>query len=350
MELRSPPLSVRQTIHLIQLHFMKPILICFLGAALVLSAGNAYSQRPTEGPTSTGCYRQQVSPITYAPPLHSDMSLDVFQGYTWFDSMSRTFTSWDQIQKYADSIRSWDTLKYFMKYQYALSDYDDLLFQEYRGDAEHVDSAYHIPPGIVTIALDQREKAILGPRDKRILLAHAGPILHVRVISASTEFDSVASIPYHPLAQECIQATILDTIKGKHFLSYPVGDGPEYMVEFSFSPLWPKGFRHADLATNVDYTVDSNLVNPCPACFGTTSAVVDSEYIVFLGSAYLDYNGTYAYYDYWPLHNYEPEGGILPIVGGNVQDPSNYWGYGTSVPLATFLADLRADIYTLTHP
>ncbi|MDP4237721.1 MAG: hypothetical protein Q8919_14855, partial [Bacteroidota bacterium] len=84
---------------------------------------------------------------------------------------------------------------------------------------------------------------------------------------------------------------------------------------------------------------------PCPECYGTSSIQESKEYIVFLSSMLLDYNGTTSYYTYWPLKGYSLEGGIFPIDGdGNVLIPSNFFGYGTSLPLALFESDIRKDI------
>jgi hypothetical protein len=323
--------------------------------ALLLSSINSLAQRRVEAPTSTGCFRQIHAPILYAPPLHSDMPLDALHGYMYFDSLSRSFTGWSQVDSFATLITGNDTLKHFLKYRFAMSNYDDILFSEYLNFGQTVNSMYKTTPGYILQKLTERENLILGSRNKKIMLTHASLILHLKITSVHLEWDSLAHIPVSPLVQQCITAQVLDTIKGMHFLSHTTSSGtflstPSIFINFSLSPLWGKGPTESHLRTGVDYRDSANVVSPCVNCFGTKSLIPGSEYIVFLGSQALDFDGINSYYDYWPMSSFEPQGGIFPIVGGNVIDSSNYWGYGTSVSLSGFESSLKADILAISQP
>jgi hypothetical protein len=323
--------------------------------ALLLSSINSLAQRRVEAPTSTGCFRQIHAPILYAPPLHSDMPLDALHGYMYFDSLSRSFTGWSQVDSFATLITGNDTLKHFLKYRFAMSNYDDILFSEYLNFGQTVNSMYKTTPGYILQKLTERENLILGSRNKKIMLTHASLILHLKITSVHLEWDSLAHIPVSPLVQQCITAQVLDTIKGMHFLSHTASSGnllstPSILINFSLSPLWGKGPTQPYLKPGVDYRDSANVVSPCANCFGTQSLIPGSEYIVFLGSIPLDYDGTNAFYDYWPVGSFEPQGGLFPIVSGNVIDSSNYWGYGTSVSLSQFESSLKADIHAITQP
>jgi hypothetical protein len=82
--------------------------------------------------------------------------------------------------------------------------------------------------------------------------------------------------------------------------------------------------------------------------YNDNSLQLNREYIVFLENLYLDYNGTNSFYTYRPFSSYNREGGIFPINSdGYVQIPSNYFGYGTSVPLTAFKNYLQVDIESI---
>src|ERR1022692_717505 len=76
----------------------------------------------SSGPTSAGCYRIAVHPLTEVPPLRPDMSEVVRLGYIYLDSIMRMPQSsapWSAF----DSVNSFDSLKRMMKYLYAVSEY-----------------------------------------------------------------------------------------------------------------------------------------------------------------------------------------------------------------------------------
>ncbi len=339
---------------------MKPYLsLLLVGLLLLLCVGTSYSQRRIDTiPTSQGCYRQPVTPISAIPTLHTDMSLDCMLGYIYADSLCRSIQTRSELDSFANLIDSWDTLKPFMRFLYRMSEYDPDLLEEYCDAAASLDTSYYLIPAVPRAVLEKRMNAVLGLRNKLNFLTLSSAILHVRVDTVTMSYDSLADYPKWPLPMVCVTATVLDTIKGIHIRQSSdggtvIGKGKTEplalasVINFSFSPYWQKLNPRGDFR---GMGVDSlgNEYFPCDSCYTSSAVEAGKEYIVFLKDVLLDYNGTYSFYNFWPLPYYSPEGGIFAIdISGNVEEPSNYFGYGTSVPLATFETDLRNDINTI---
>jgi hypothetical protein len=167
-------------------------------------------------------------------------------------------------------------------------------------------------------------------------------------------------MPVSPLPLECITAQVIDTIKGKHFRqcdgreayvnSRTEGSGLYSCISFDFSPYWKKiPTMTCVVVTSID--AKGNVEPPSADCYGTNSIRTGGDYIVFLKNIYLDNDSTNTYFTYWPFGNYSMEGGIFEIdAAGNVQIPSDFFGYGKSVPLSRFKELIRRDITTITAP
>ena len=326
-------------------------LILFLTAGVSV----AFAQRRIDTlPTTQGCYRQPIAPISAIPTLHSDMPLDCILGYIYFDSLCRGVHTRNQLDSLANIIVSWDTLKPFMRFQYRMSEYDADLYEEYCDASSALNPSYYLIPAVPRYVLKQRQDSILGFRNKLSYLTMASTILHIRVDTVTDSFDSLASYPKWPLPLKCVRATVLDTIKGIHIRqSDDFSYGGSHilstvsLINFAFSPYWQKLNPRGD---NAGIGVDSlgNNYFACDSCFGFNAVQSGKEYIVFLQDIFLDYDGTNSYYTYWPFATYSTEGGIFPIDGlGNVKIPSNFFGYGNSVPIATFESSIRSDINTI---
>jgi hypothetical protein len=117
---------------------------------------------------------------------------------------------------------------------------------------------------------------------------------------------------------------------------------------FVYSPSWKKGIYRSDLvATGVDSAGHERI--PCDNCYGVNALQAGHDYIVLLRTVPLDYDGSVSYYNYYPVSSYSPEGGFFEIDGlNNVVIPSKFFGYGTQVPLATFMSAIRTDISNIT--
>jgi hypothetical protein len=331
------------------LFIMKLPIIFFL--ILTCQLANAQSERTIySSPVTTGCFRQPVLPIHNPLTLHTDMPIGCLLGYIYLDSLCRANFSKEQIDSLLNEVKGGDTLAYFLRTLYDMVDYNAVLFTEYANYSGYLDSSYRTMPSVFSEGLKDRFREIFGKKAKENCFINAAVILHIKITAVWSSEDTLASNPIHPLPLQCVSAQILDTIKGKHLMQceslYHLTQDITPCIDFSFSPLWEKEGRNTD---HLGLTLDSlgNPVVPCQNCYGNSSVVQDSEYVVFLNCLPLDYNGTTAFYNYYPMLGYSQEGGIFRISNGKVIIPSNYFGYGKNVLLSTFLSSLRSDISSL---
>lgn len=332
--------------------------ICFIIAITLILASlcfikASYGQphREITGPLVAGCFRMPVTPLSYAPPLHSDMPYKTLMGYIYFDSVMRSFKSAAQLDSSLDKIKSFDTLKYFDAILYAMRDYDPILFYEYLMAGDNVNPLYKYSPFSLLSEFAEKTSNISVPL-KHKYLASIGIIVHIKIKAITQDSDTLASIPIHPLPLLCFTAQVLDTPKGKHFVSADCGYSKAVnspCINFSFSPLWNyKGKASLDVGQIV---IDSSGNSIYPDSYGNNFLKVDSEYIAFLNPQFLDYDGTYSYYVYNPDRRWGLNGGFLPIDANNqVHDSQNLFGHGTLVNTSTFISNLRQDIDSVLHP
>jgi len=329
---------------------------------LSIISTTGFAQRRIDSlPTTMGCYRQPVTPISQVLTLHSDMPFDCLLGYIYFDTLCRGLGSYHQADSLIGLINSWDTMKVFMRYMYRMQEYNADLYKEYLYGAGDIATNYNVVPGAIEHKFWKQMNEKLGPKNKLNYLAITPVIVHIRVVDVSSSSDSLCSNPIWPQPRKCVTAIVIDTIKGMHlrqgtpFLGYTSkvnNQDPqtEYSwINIAYSPLSTKLNERGDAISlsTADSSVSAILLD-CPDCYGNSVFLPDKEYIVFLENLFLDYNGTYSYYEYVPYNSYNHEGGVFPInPTGNVQVPSNYFGYGTSIPLNTFKNLLNADIESI---
>jgi len=289
------------------------------------------------------------------------MSLDAFIGYLWFDSVMRSLTSHAEVDSLKRQLNSFDTIKQFLRYYYALTDYDAILFRDYLSEGYYVNSSYPFSPLLVSNAVQSRIGYRTGVSAKIKFLVSSGPILHIvadDVELQSHNYGGPARDSIHTFA--CIMAHVLDTIKGRHFLSGPCYDGyhskkggrsnesaslpTESCITFSYDTSFFRGPNNSVMY--IDHDSLGNLL-PCIPCYGSNAAISGGEYIVSLIPYPLGRDTISDFYSYVPFAPYEKTGGIFPVIEGNVQDPSNFFVYGTSVPIADFENDIKADISTI---
>jgi hypothetical protein len=317
----------------------------------------------SSGPTSAGCYRIPVTPLTEAPPLRYDMSLSTLLGYLYLDSIMRTPIDSAQWAAF-NAIQSFDSLKYFLKYLYAVSDYDPILLEEYGRDAPYINPSYTGKPTPMVNYIEEKIGSVLhsmGDTTQMMYLTSTSYILHIRVTSVTRNWDTMGHYnPGQGTPQSCVEAVILDTIKGQHILTgdcswdYRTNGGhnqPDFSdssystcFHFSYNPLWNKS--SSDNENSIQLSLDSFRFSP--DALGWNAVVPDSEYIVFFSVDYEDYNGTNSYFDIRPIM--DGVGGIYPVVDGMVSDPQNLWHMGTSVDLDDFESGLEETIYNIENP
>ncbi len=331
---------------------MKKLLISALFAISFLAPKFCLAQRSRQidTVTITGCYRQQVSPILVAPTLRTDMSLNTLLGYIYLDSLMRGLTSQAQLDSFYNTIKSYDTLKYFNKYIYAMSDYDAVLLEEYSLAEYAINMLYQAVPGAIIETLKQKGHDIVPDSLLLRYLVNCSVILHIKVNSITNDADSFGYIPTHPIPMRCINAEVLDTIKGKHLLTgicAPLQISHGIAVQssnpcilFSYSPVWKKNtsdFVSVGESDDMSGAADS-------------AVTVGSEYIVFLHAMFFDYDGTHSFYNYWPSTGAKLQGGIFPILSdGNIIDSGNLAGLGGLPTVIAFKQKLLFEIQRILN-
>jgi hypothetical protein len=336
---------------------LKDVALALLVATtmLALSSGQSSAQRRVDSiPTTKGCYRQPITPISQVLSLKSDMPLDCIFGYLYFDSLCRGVQSAQQLDSMIALVNSWDTLRIFMRFMYKMQEYDADLFEEYLYGAAGIAPSYRLSPAHVNFKFIQQMRKVLGQKNKLAYLSVAPVILHIHVVDVQSDQDSLCSVPIWPYPLKCVRALVVDTVKGKNlrpgdpftgfnaFLKKnKVTESLEPWIDIAYSPVAAKSYTRGD-------NFSSAPVFHCDSCFGSSALQSGKDYLVFLEDGFIDYDGTYSYYEYQPYTSYNENGGIFPIDdSGNVLIQDNYFGYGTSVPLITFEALLKADIQSI---
>ena len=341
---------------------MKKTILTVIALVSTVFSTSGFAQRPVSlVPTTTGCYRQPVTPISTVLPLQSDMPLDCILGYRYFDSLCRGLGSYRQADSLIGLISSGDTMRVFMRYMYRMQEYNADLYKEYLYGADEIATNYNVVPGAIEHRFWKQMNKKLGSKNKFNYLSIAPVIVHIRVVDVGSNCDSLCSNPIWPQPRKCVTAIVIDTIKGMHLrqgtpilgysskLNDQIPQTEYSWINIAYSPLSPKLNERGDVIdlTSADSTINDMLVN-CPDCYGNNTFQPNKDYIVFLENLFLDYNGTNSFYEYVPYNSYNQEGGVFPInSGGSVQIPSNYFGYGKSVTTSTFKNLIQADIESI---
>ncbi len=331
------------------------VLIAIMFASILLCATDQIkAQRPIDPPTHMECNEYATTPIDHCPPLNTGMSWDCMLGYIYFDSLCRANLTWGQLDSLAKAINSMDTLRPFLRFQYAMNEYDASLYDEFMFYGIDITPGYKTPPAIILSLLLDREDSILGHYSKVRFLANTELILHVKVVEVTSDIEPTINRPL-----QCFKAIILDTIKGKNFpsnLYYTLPGGKLHRepqsegypaIGFVISPEWQKYGTPSDFRVVATDSAGHRAISGSNQ-FGENAVAVDSEYIVCLNVQKEVYDGAHVFRDYWPATHYSPEAGLFRINPDHkVMIPSDFFGYGTSVPLATFLSMIRADIHNI---
>ncbi|MEP7218431.1 MAG: hypothetical protein ABI876_05920 [Bacteroidota bacterium] len=289
-----------------------------------------------------GVLKSVPYPTSY-PISTTGMPTDVAAAYHWFDSVARTYTP-PQIDlglTYRTSLAD-DTLKRALHYAYAINDYNPFLFLT----MQDVDSSRY--SGIKTrplllwssILAHLRE---IAPDDTTGMvlrtLTQASYILRVKVNNISSHTDTMAAWARNGIV---VQAEVLDTIKGQFLPSctLPETSKPQVLsgepcIEFEYRAEWFK----EDAYSSRPMSADSVL--------GSTWMKVDSEYVVFLNTLPVGRDSNHVIATISPVM-LGTSGGMYAIEGGNVKDWNNDFGFGASVPVATFLTRIQGKINEIT--
>jgi hypothetical protein len=264
------------------------------------------------------------------------MPENVQAAYRFIDSLARTPQSLDSLFRAIPDI---DRLKRLMAFQYAAVHYDAILYDEYRYYATHFDSTYSPAQTYLRGSILKRK----GVSKRNELLLNASVILHIRVVHV----DSIKARDRYP--KHCIEAEILDTIKGAHI--HVTQDAPP-RIRFPYSAYHSPSYEEA-YSDSGEGIID--IYTPAPSqtyrIKYTDLFKPGKQYLVFLEPWECGYDGTFAHYQYVPFPHSGAPGGALEIdENGNVLDADNTFGIGTHVPVSQFIIGVEESIGKLLDP
>lgn len=285
----------------------------------------------------------------YAPayPLSRfGMPPDVIAGYNWYDSVVKNYTTL-QVEKglrYRPTLS--DTVKRGLRYLYAIKDYNPLLFLQYQ-DADTVRfTGLKAQPFGVWMEMLHHLRSITSDDTTGMhlrTLIHASYVLQVKVHSVTYATDTLSEGAPNVVV---VKAIVLDTIKGKVFPACtipmesrkgrdPVPQSGEPCITFEYRREW---FRHDSYQTR-PMSPDSVL--------GSNWMKVDSQYVVFLNILPVGRDSNNVIATISPVKRGN-SAGMYRIEGGNVKDSNNDFGWGGSVPVATFISRIQGKINEIT--
>lgn len=330
------------------------VYLSFISLMLLMVAQQANSQIPvSDMKYSHGCSEAVTEELEAAPPYQWNMPLSVFQTYFALDSLCRT----NLTSNYADLYNMFSNMitpafaDSISKYLYKAIDYDPLLFYKYIFQGQYLTASYINNPNLFYYLFNElRLNTDLGVNP---FLAVSSGIYHIYVTSVALDTTYLSPTRSHPVLITCIEADVITTIKGEELTTShvdPETGSDVAHISFSYANYWETAHKRGGNASDNDIIVESTdpdiIVHGGPPTYGTFhSPSVGDEYILF---AFLHFephssaDGTV--YNIWPCLGSQPEGGLFPIVNGNVADSSNYFGWGTSVTLTMFINNLMGYI------
>ncbi len=286
------------------------IIIVFLLTLFVYEVG---SQAPCKQDSKS--YFFEMEHLKSYPPYSSEMSEEVLTGYRVTDSICRNLRRLG-LNEFFERQTDSDTLRYFMKYYYLMTDYDPLLLNQY---CMYSESSSMPADFIIDELLNSMKFHIPFVAQ---LLIQSYYILHVN-IQDTTIIDSVGGVLCKNLT--VANCYVIDTIKGKVLPPLKLNHNNSVNFIFNFCNQWTRAERE-----------------PLNDGLGNTWLQPKTEYILFLYPRMICNDSSYYYFTIFPSSPSSLSHGMYPIINGNVQDEGNDFGLGTSVPLAKFKKHLQS--------
>jgi hypothetical protein len=303
-----------------------------LAALIILIANNNLHSQPPCANDYIGIY-YTLPRLTNYPPVTPSMPYDVMIGYIGLDSICRIVINTETCTNFIDHLGFNDTLQYFMKYLYDVTDYDPFRFYEYM---KYTPDNYALPDAIEReIFIKIKETSHQPILD--LLLSEAYIIAHIFVNNIDSLGDPGSGI-CHTI--NIVNCTILDNIKGQNIPNCnptifkkkkdeKITSGQ--CINFEYCCEWPKNHTSEYLCDNGPWITSNN------------------EYIVFLRPFLVCNDELNVFMTLLPSGADSYTFGMFPIVNGQVQDPMNELGFGTSVQVDSFKSFLRNRIFQITN-
>lgn len=294
--------------------------------------------------------------LSFVPPISTEMSEDVAEGYKILDSV-RQFGNYYEFTAWFKNLQFNDTLKYILKYYYRMMDYDPIsliLYCDYNGE---YGGSFNLHVSLIQDELQNKILEIPEYVGLNIIL-NADYIFHIKVKDTTRVYHPSNGIYNRSLIAT---ADIIDIIKGHRLPAcvylnnsntvkkFAQLSNSEHFIQFEFALDWQYGETDDIVAIPVDRNGKQWV--------GVTNRLVDSndipwikkdrEYIVFLHYVLICTDKQYRYYTLFPFASHSVAYGMYPIVNGIVQDPNNEFGFGTKLNAAEFKAAMRKFIESI---
>lgn len=288
--------------------------------------------------------------ISVMPPLSTDMPYDVMVGYITLDSLRRNgdislFKEFINKQTYNDTIRT------IFKYYYKMLDWNPMLFHSFIKSKDYSE----LPLPIIQDEIVEKYYNI-SPSRGNSLVALSYFIYHIQVLDTLRFFDST-SVTYqrglkcYSEILNIYKGNILETNCNIHEDNLSVkniaysNDSLQItnpILCFDIRLDWHRGEDPGDVVlTGIDNYPWSGIKEKMVDSLDIPWIKANQEYIVFLEPVLIDYYDNYNKYQLFPMDFNSLTKGIYPIINGYVQDPSNDFGLGTSVPYLDFIQNLN---------
>ncbi len=335
-----------------------------------------YAQRPVNKLTadsshvwydsSTFRYQKAFPYPATDPPLNSGMPLDVFAGYVYMDSLFRTATTWQSIQR----IRSWnslnDTLLNIGQYLYEVDDYNPMTLAQYFSDIAYSEypwinwsgvgpHGYQSQPNIVKANFARAYENFSPDSLKNALFAllSADCIYRVQVVS----LDSIPGEQINGVGHIYnVHVNVEDIIKGEQYppdtsggelssiKSHHAGISTSNTLSFIYSDQYSY-VQDQDYET---FTPDSAFLGGGSGSYPIFRMQPGQDAIVFLNydDPVLDSTHLYPDLEVDQAASYC----ALPIISGNVRDINHIWSSSDSLAYTAWKNRCEAYIQMiLTH-
>lgn len=300
------------------------------------------------------CSESVTDTLTASPLFQPDMPPAVHHAYAVIDSLCRMQlpTTYFALLEHFRPLLTPPVVDSISKYLHRAIAYDPLLFYKYIYQGKYLASHYIKSP--LVLYQMYNELRLNNRYGVHSFLAISAGLYRIIVTSVTTE---TATLSPHgaPVRITCMKADVVETLKGETLTTTSLDSESHtsnHHIAFSYANYWETGV----LSTQGDdlfeiVSCDTGIVVPRVTRFGTVhSPKVGDEYMLF---AVLNFEphtspgGTI--YNIWPNSGSQPEGGLFPIVHDEVQDSSNYFGWGVSVPVSTFIDRLNTQFQLLMH-
>ncbi len=276
-----------------------------------------------------GKYHQRYERLENLPPVRTDMPYEILLAYIYGDSLLRYLSDEEYkiVYRWQKEKVNNDTIKALIKYFYLLQDFNPYLLSQYKSTPRYIEYKRNIN-GIKKSIIDLLEVLSSNKNEYYSLnyLIRNDYILKVRVKNIIDTFyiDRYGKVQKYFY----VSAYVLDTLKGKKFLTCSCSDGNQYVT----APLnnYPViCFTYAE----APYTHPGAKYPPDPSILKNGNLFLQTGQEIIISFTLGDWliDRKYDYFD--SFLNY-----AIPVNNKQVMDRCHIWSSSDSLDYETFKA------------